>query len=46
MSLYHLVWFGYDLHRVLTGHATPLTYFYLLMAAWGLWQAVRWARRR
>jgi hypothetical protein len=46
MSLYHLVWFGYDLHRVMTGHATPRTYFYLVMGLWGLWRAIRWARRR
>ncbi|AEJ38630.1 hypothetical protein TPY_0428 [Sulfobacillus acidophilus TPY] len=45
MSLYHLVWFGYDLHRLLTGRASLWTLFYLGMGLWGLWRAIRWARR-
>jgi len=42
MSAYHAIWFLVDVHRLLTGHASPWTLFYLAMGVWGLWRSVRW----
>lgn len=45
MSLSRLVWTAYDVHRLVAGRASPLTLFYLGMAAWGAWRLLRRARR-